>query len=271
MRNAKDYIKKSETEGVTTITSLAYWLTPEGLDSPIIAALIRETISNTTDEEFKKMFDGATKSEADHHMKQWELCYMAHWGALELVKAIVLCDTSRDETLALRAINLAQGVEELPEIFPPKTGIEWAMARGYLINRNVCIWCGTNPGTYGHPSNPLSTTNHAITPTTETVVLTSSATNNSYIASLFDPVPVEVLEKMFPANGKWRKWADKAKATGLDCARERRARFNPYRAGVWFIHKGAEGWDYARLNRTLANRLPERSRDQKHLLTGDID
>lgn len=90
-------------------------------------------------------------------------------------------------------------------------------------------------------------------------------------AQLFDPVPVESLEKMFPSNGKWKLWAEKAKTTGLICARVARAKFNPYLAGVWFIRKGIEGWDESRLNRTLANNLPERSRDHKHLLTGNID
>lgn len=91
------------------------------------------------------------------------------------------------------------------------------------------------------------------------------------LAALFDPVPVEFLEKMFPSDGKWKQWADKAKATGLICARKARAKFNPYQAGVWFIRKGMEGWDEARLYRTLANNLPARSRASKHLLTGDVD
>lgn len=90
-------------------------------------------------------------------------------------------------------------------------------------------------------------------------------------AHLFDPVPVESLEKMFPSNGKWKLWAEKAKATGLSCAKITRAKFNPYLAGVWFIRRGIEGWDEDRLNRTLANNLPERSRDYKHLLTGKYD
>ena len=96
-------------------------------------------------------------------------------------------------------------------------------------------------------------------------------TYEKVLVDLFDPVPVESLEKMFPANNKWKQWADKAKATGLICARKARAKFNPYQAGMWFIRKGMEGWDEARLYRTLANNLPARSRDSKHLLTEDID
>lgn len=94
--------------------------------------------------------------------------------------------------------------------------------------------------------------------------------HDKILAALFDPVPVESLEKMFPAMGKWRAWADKANANGLKAAaKEQRGTFNPYKAGVWFVSKGVEGWDNARLNRTLANNLPARSHDDAHLLTGD--
>lgn len=89
--------------------------------------------------------------------------------------------------------------------------------------------------------------------------------------ALFDPVPVEALEKMFLADGQWKKWVEKAKRNGLICAREGRAKFNPYKAGTWFILKGAEGWDAARLYRVLSNNLPVRSLDKKYFLTGNIE
>jgi len=156
MKNAKDYIEET-SPNTRRITSLAYWLTPEGLDNPIHATLLRESIETATDEDFKEAFDGATKAEAARFLEQWELCYMAQWGAPELAKAIVLSDAGRDEALALRAVSMAQSVKELPETFSPKIGIQWAMARGYLINGGVCAWCGVTPGNYGHPSNPLAT------------------------------------------------------------------------------------------------------------------
>lgn len=90
------------------------------------------------------------------------------------------------------------------------------------------------------------------------------------LALMFDAVPVEALEKMFPAGGKWKQWTSKAKENGLINTRKGRAKFNPYLAGLWFTRRGAEGWDDSRLYRTLANNLPEHSRNQKHLLTGDI-
>ncbi|CAH1903701.1 hypothetical protein NTGHW29_140076 [Candidatus Nitrotoga sp. HW29] len=156
MKNAKDYIEET-SPNTQKITSFAYWLTSEGLDNPIGAALLRKHITTATDEKFKQMYDGATKAKATLHLEQWELCYMGRWGTPELAKAIVLSDAGRNEALALRAISMAQNTGELPEVFAPMEGIRWAMARGYLINRNICTWCGVAPGTYGHPSNSLST------------------------------------------------------------------------------------------------------------------
>jgi hypothetical protein len=91
------------------------------------------------------------------------------------------------------------------------------------------------------------------------------------LADLFDLVPVSALEKMFPANGKWVRWAGKAKANGLIEAREERAKFNPYLAALWFLKQGRSGWDLARINRVLGNNLPARSRDEKWRLTGEMD
>jgi hypothetical protein len=91
------------------------------------------------------------------------------------------------------------------------------------------------------------------------------------LAALFDPVPKETLEKMFPANGKWTSWADHAKANGLIDARQGRRMFNPYRAGLWFVNKGNDGWDLAHLDRVLAKNLPARSKDEAYLLTGKLD
>jgi hypothetical protein len=92
------------------------------------------------------------------------------------------------------------------------------------------------------------------------------------LAALFEPLPVEALAKMFMIDlAQWKKWQDKAKAKGLIKAREGRAKFNPYKAGVWLVSKGEQGWDVARLYRTLANNLPARSHDKKDLLTGGID
>lgn len=99
----------------------------------------------------------------------------------------------------------------------------------------------------------------------------NESADNEELAALFDPVPVEALEKTFPAEGNWKKWVERAKRNGLSIARDGRAKFNPYQAGLWFIRRGVQGWDDARLYRVLSNILPARSKDKKHLLTGDTD
>ena len=110
---------------------------------------------------------------------------------------------------------------------------------------------------------------------TKTTLLPVSAKddtdNEEKLISLFDPVPIEALETMFPANGKWKGWAEHAKSNGLIDARESRGKFNPYKAGLWFVQKGAHGWDEDRLYKKLAKKLPLRSRDYAYLFNSEID
>lgn len=91
-------------------------------------------------------------------------------------------------------------------------------------------------------------------------------------AGLFDAVSVAALETMFPDGGQWAKYAERADRNGLKASREGRAKFNPYRAAEWWwSRKNPEGWTWERCLRKLANNLPDRSRDSKHLITGDFD
>ncbi len=97
-------------------------------------------------------------------------------------------------------------------------------------------------------------------------IASSPPTFTCALSELFDLVAVAQLEKMFPAPGKWKKWAERAAGNGLAAARDARAMFNPYRAAMWFLKQGPEGWDMARCHRVLANNLPARSKDKAHLL-----
>jgi hypothetical protein len=91
------------------------------------------------------------------------------------------------------------------------------------------------------------------------------------VADLFDPVSVAALSKMFP-DDKWPSLAERARRNGLDVARTGRRVFNPYLAATWWLNRQKPtGWDLARVRRTLANNLPTRSLDLKHLVTGDIE
>ena len=91
------------------------------------------------------------------------------------------------------------------------------------------------------------------------------------LAKLFDPVKAATLGEMFHDYGKWTGYAERAKRNGLSAAKVGRSLFNPYRAAVWWVSQGPPGWDWARCLRVLANNLPARSLDSKHLLTGEFD
>ena len=97
-------------------------------------------------------------------------------------------------------------------------------------------------------------------------------TADANIAALFDTVTPAALEKMFPSEGKWKAWHKKAKEKGLDVAREKRGKYNPYCAALWWLDKQApRGWDLARCCRVLATNLPTRSRGNESLLTGELE
>lgn len=113
---------------------------------------------------------------------------------------------------------------------------------------------------------PANETPPAATPD----ALPASPTDNT-LSELFDPVTIASLEKMFPANGQWSQWAERAARNGLKESREDRALFNPYRAALWFLQQGESGWNLARCNRVLANNLPARSRHEGSMLTGDLN
>jgi len=91
------------------------------------------------------------------------------------------------------------------------------------------------------------------------------------LASLFDNVRPEELEQMFPTEGKWTGWAERAARNGLKEARRGRGLFNPYIAAMWFLKQGEPRWDLARCHRVLAKNLPARSRGEEHKLTGLLD
>ena len=92
------------------------------------------------------------------------------------------------------------------------------------------------------------------------------------LAALFDPVRAAQLEAMFPYDGKWASYAERSRRNGLkDAAKVGTAQYNPYRAAIWWLNTGPVGWKWERCLRVLANNLPPRSIDSKHLLTGEYE
>lgn len=149
MKDAKSYVR-DDGAGQTTITSLAYLLTPEGID-PLTAELLRRSLERYSDADFSAAFDGATKDKARQFLAAYNLCRMPFWGAQELAEAMAPCV---DHTRALRVIELAQKAEELQAEFSPADGVKWAMGRGFLIGAHAKFL--DIAGSYGNPHAPPS-------------------------------------------------------------------------------------------------------------------
>lgn len=99
-----------------------------------------------------------------------------------------------------------------------------------------------------------------------------SASDEKFIAGLFNPVSKEQLEAMFPDAGRWKGYAERQARNGLkQAAWVESGKFNPYLAAKWWIDtQGPAGWDWSKCVRKLASNLPSRSLGSKHLLTGDL-
>lgn len=155
-----------------------------------------------------------------------------------------------------------------PKLDDYGTGPEWEIAEGETAPRVTASDCWILDSSLerliSKHSAPVDSDDEQTNPADD-------ADHDETLAALFDLVPVEALETMFPAGGKWSGWAGKAKEKGLLTAREGRGMFNPYKAGMWFVQRGAPGWDIDRLYKRLAKNLPARSRDSAHLLTGDFE
>ncbi len=124
------------------------------------------------------------------------------------------------------------------------------------------------------PASQTAPASESVTPdavlTSPPAVALPVASVDKTLSKLFDPVPIASLEKMFPADGKWKQWAERAARNGLKEVREGRASFNPYRAALWFLKQGETGWDLSRCHRKLAENLPARSRHEASMLTNDL-
>lgn len=88
------------------------------------------------------------------------------------------------------------------------------------------------------------------------------AMNQAEIAALFEKV----------SQDDWKNHFERAARNGLKEARQGDAspyQYNPAKVADWLVCKGLYARDYA--DRRLANNLPKRSKDYKHLITGLIE
>ena len=187
-----------------------------------------------------------------------------------------------DESRLILATKMAEAIleghlqaREQTTGFPAPIKADNGFPYQYVSKDDVNKWLVTQGVTYSwDPEMTVVLEDASLEPTTlEDRPEPDQPANNPEmsLAELFDPVRVEVLESIFPAGGRWKNWAERAKRNGLIRARVSLKYFNPYLAGEWFLKQGVEGWSQARFNRTLSNNLPSRSVDMKHRLTGDFD
>ncbi|MCC7325651.1 MAG: hypothetical protein IT521_02455 [Burkholderiales bacterium] len=166
---------------------------------------------------------------------------LAFWWDFSLDEDALLRDVARwDNVPTPTALDLAAREVGLPAA---RAALAEHQRRGEFLKREggtaaPTITAATNPGTNAE----------------------------DVLAEWYDPVTHAELETMFPADGQWKNWAERASDNGLKAARVARARFNPYRAAQWFLHRGIPGWDQARVDRVLANNLPPRSQHQREFL-----
>lgn len=160
----------------------------------------------------------------------------------------------------------------------PVEWVEWAQSQPVKVHPGFLLAVEELPEATGESSAPAAKGEAGTSPSGDDVeeqTPAADADDHNYsetLAALFDPVPVDVLEKMFPADGMWNVWAERAARNGLKYARQGRKMFNPYKAGMWFVTNGGKGLTIGHCRRMLANNhLPDRSMEKKYLLTGELD
>ena len=121
----------SNESSAVTVTDMAHVLTPDGINI-ITAEVVRRLLDSASDADFERAFS-CTKDKARAFLRRYELCRMPFWGAHELAQAI----RDTDPAHAMRSVELAQKAGELPEVFPPRLGIAWAMHRCLLVHSGV--------------------------------------------------------------------------------------------------------------------------------------
>jgi len=108
-------------------------------------------------------------------------------------------------------------------------------------------------------------------------VTTTEKSADEELASLFDGVRKQQLAAMFNTQQDatsdldlWTGYIRQANKNELENARTSHGKYNPYKAGLWWLDKKKpKGWTLERLNKRLAKNLPERSKGNESRLTGE--
>lgn len=129
----------------------------------------------------------------------------------------------------------------------------------------------------GQPAAVESTKSQTETKASQVSATLTEQLKDDELASLFDGVAKEQLAALFKVNVKdeddlklWSMYLREANKNKLKNARVSRGRYNPYKAGHWWLNtKKPIGWTPEKLNKKLAKSLPERSKGNESRLTGE--
>lgn len=170
------------------------------------------------------------------------------------VMARSICDVyDRAMVLAMASINGGN----LNEHDTPENWLKWGASKGYSVSH---LHAGQTAARGHAPSYdappPAAPTNNRDP--------SHMSSEEDDLSVYFDGVGTEQLETMFPSEGKWASWANHAGENGLAETRTAPGKFNPYKAGRWWMdRKRPRAWDEARFLRVLGKNLPRRSVDKK--------
>lgn len=146
-------------------------------------------------------------------------------------------------------------------------------SQDWLREPDLCMWSlfedavNRITGATAQKENVDDNQSESVIPKPEANEFEADIEPDNNIATLFPSVPYSVLEKMFPAGGKWKNWTMRASRNGLSDARSDRGLFNPYTASCWWLtKKKPAGWDSARCLKVLAANYPQETQDYHHLL-----
>lgn len=89
--------------------------------------------------------------------------------------------------------------------------------------------------------------------------------------TLFEPMKQIAITLLFDrvTKSEWKNYFSRASRNGLKNIRDHKGLYNPLKVADWLVQKGRYTREH--VDRKLANNLPERSKDKKYRLTGELE
>jgi hypothetical protein len=195
-------------------------------------------------------------------------CYEIPQGAFGLDNAMVMPNEDRFHH-AKRVLQLWNSRENPPDKIRPADFVTWCKTKEINTDWLRDIEAAAMPQPESAPEGKAfnAPENQGLSEDGQTDQEQEDDPTEAGFAKLFPTCSHAALESMFPANGEWEKWAERAKRNGLKTARRERGLFNPYLAAQWWLEKQKpQGWDSERCLKVLAKNYPAETQDRHDLL-----